>query len=324
MQAPPADGVRAVLGAAGIVEPFALIPLPGGKNNRVYRVESAGPPVVLKAYFHDPSDPRDRLATEHRFSRFLWDRGLRCVPEPLAAYPPAHLGIYEHVAGRRLDAPTDDAVAQAAEFFRALNRHRSHAEAAALPPASEACFSGAEHVACVDRRMAALRAVDDPDAATFVRDELLPGWARVRAALGGVPDAPSDRCLSPSDFGFHNALVEASGRIRFLDLEYAGWDDPAKAACDFFCQPDLPVPERFLDPMLAAFAEAAEDPAAFRERVMALLPLYRVKWCCILLNEFLPAGGRRRAYAGADAASRRPAQLAKARAELARAFTRRR
>jgi len=49
---------------------------------------------------------------------------------------------------------------------------------------------------------------------------------------------PADEtCLSPSDFGFHNALVDPSGALSFLDFEYAGRDDPAKPVSDFFCQP---------------------------------------------------------------------------------------
>ena len=34
---------------------------------------------------------------------------------------------------------------------------------------------------------------------------------------------PAERCISPSDFGFHNALVDERGIVRFLDFEYSGW-----------------------------------------------------------------------------------------------------
>ena len=48
-----------------------------------------------------------------------------------------------------------------------------------------------------------------------------------------------------------NALLAASDKkLRFLDFEYAGWDDPAKLIGDFFCQPAIPAPhsefERFV------------------------------------------------------------------------------
>ena len=53
------------------------------------------------------------------------------------------------------------------------------------------------------------------------------------------------RTLSPSDFGFHNALRRPDGRVVFLDLEYFGWDDPAKMISDFLLHPAL---ERFYPP----------------------------------------------------------------------------
>ena len=65
----------------------------------------------------------------------------------------------------------------------------------------------------------------------------------------GDMDHPLDTqesVLSPSDFGFHNALLGPDGKLCFIDFEYAGWDDPAKLICDFFCQPQTPVPQAHL------------------------------------------------------------------------------
>ena len=71
---------------------------------------------------------------------------------------------------------------------------------------------------------------------------------------------------------------------------------------------------------LRARAVAAEfpNPEPHVARAALLLPVYRVKWCCILLNEFLPVGGRRRQFStAADQEARKVAQLTKARAALA-------
>ena len=37
------------------------------------------------------------------------------------------------------------------------------------------------------------------------------------------------------------------------------------------------------------------------QRIQLLYPLYRVKWCCIIMNEFLPEGNRRRAFSANQA-----------------------
>jgi hypothetical protein len=311
--------VSALLQSANIRGEFTLTPLTGGGNNRVYRVESAAGPLLLKAYFHPhPDDPRDRLDTEFGFSERVAHNGL--VPRPLASDPDNYLGLYEFVAGRKL-APAevgDNAVSQAIDFFRAI---QNPAEFADFQDASEACFSLSQHLATADRRVARLAGIasEFADAIRFVREELTPEWERIRAAIppSDTPLSPENRCISPSDFGFHNALLEADGKLRFLDFEYAGWDDPAKLVCDFFHQPAVPVPRQYLNPWLHAVSELIPDAAAFRQRVAWLMPVYRVKWCCIMLNEFLPVSGNRRAFAkGGDADVRRREQLDKARAAL--------
>jgi hypothetical protein len=62
------------------------------------------------------------------------------------------------------------------------------------------------------------------------------------------------------------------------------------------------------------------DPAAFARRAALLLPVYELKWCCIMLNEFLPAADSRRTFAGAvvDREARRAVQLAKVASSLDR------
>ena len=49
------------------------------------------------------------------------------------------------------------------------------------------------------------------------------------------------RVLSPSDFGFHNALRRPDGTIVFVDFEYFGWDDPAKMMADAMLHPGNPA-----------------------------------------------------------------------------------
>jgi hypothetical protein len=303
--------------------------LPGGGNNRVYRVETAAGPVLLKEYFRHEADPRDRLGTEQAFLGFAWAHGVRAIPQPLACDRAAGIAIYEFLAGRKL-APGEITAAhvdEAAAFFAALNRHRHEPDAAALPVASEACFSLSEHLACVDRRLARLGTIEPESdlhrqAAALVANRLVPAWQRVRVAAGGLPlDAPlaaADRVISPSDFGFHNCIATDAG-LRFIDFEYAGWDDPAKTVCDFFCQPAVPVPRKHFEPFLEAAADAAGDPR-LRDRVALLLPVYELKWCCIMLNEFLPVGDERRTFARANQSHelRLTNQLHKVEAALAR------
>jgi hypothetical protein len=55
-----------------------------------------------------------------------------------------------------------------------------------------------------------------------------------------------------------------------------------------------------------------------RVRCQILLDAYRIKWTCIILNDFLPLGAARRAFADTGAwATRCATQLAKAQAKVA-------
>jgi hypothetical protein len=327
--------VRALLAAAGLGEPRSLTPLSGGANNRVYRVGVDAGAALLKYYFRHPEDPRDRLGAEFAFARFAWDGGVRALPRPLACDAAAGLGLFEFVAGRPLlpEEVDDWAVGQALDFTGDLNRARLRASARSLPKASEACFSLEDHFALVARRVERLQTIAvtgdvDAEAEAFARTELAAAWPDVLGAaraharacrLPAEPLDPSEWCVSPSDFGYHNAILAADGRLRFIDFEYAGRDDPAKLVCDFFCQPALPAPAAAFERFARAVAAAMPSPALHLERARLLLPVYRVKWCCIMLNEFLAVGGSRRAFSGsaAEQAERKARQLAKARRAFA-------
>ncbi len=326
--------VAALLRGIGLSGRFTAEPIEGGANNRVRRIDADGEAFVLKAYFHDPADARDRFGAERAFYAWAWERGVRRTPEPMAWDPVNRLGLFRFIAGRRPSQAdiTPGAIDQAAAFVAEVNANRAMARGRGLPIASEACFSVREHVECIDGRVARLRRLDphsdmDQRACEFVRDELEPAWrttrSRIEAAVGKADarealDA-AERCVSPSDFGFHNALIGEDGLLRFFDFEYAGWDDPAKLVCDFYCQPRVPVDPESWDGWVEVLDRALGWGGRLGERSRRLLAAYRVKWCCILLNEFVRADRARRAFArgNEEGEERKRLQLDRAKEMLA-------
>lgn len=320
-----------LLSQAGVSAPFQLRPVAGGRNNRVFRVEAGATSLLLKRYFHHPDDPRDRLATEWAWTTFCNRHGITSAPRPLACDFEKHLGLFEFIDGDKLTAADvrNDDVEQALQFVRDVNQLRNGPESGNLPIASEACFSLEQHLACVEYRLQRLQIAApgseiDERMHHWLNSELLPVWKQLLRELDLRRNAAEDslscliggneRCLSPSDFGFHNALRERSGRLRFLDFEYAGWDDPAKLVCDFFNQIEVPAPFEYCERFVAALGEEMGNEKALARRVAHLLPVYRVKWCCIVLNDFLPTSRQRREFAGSCLVSdeRKCQQLAKA------------
>lgn len=295
----PDKTADALLAEAGLLGAHEARPL-AGANNRLTRLDGDGWTAVLKYYFRDPSDPRDRFAAEWGFARFLWDAGLRDVPEPLAGDAEAGAALYGFVDGTPVEKAGANEVAAAMDFVTRLNAAKDAGRH--LSTASEACFSIAAHLDLVAGRIARL-AEAGGEAGDFARGILRETWESVHARID--PDtaelSPAARVLSPSDFGFHNALRRPDGSLAFLDFEYAGWDDPAKLVCDLFCQPEVPVAMDHWDAVAGTVARLTDGEAAARARMDKLFPVYRLKWCCILLAPALPGAAARRDFAGAPA-----------------------
>ena len=132
---------------------------------------------------------------------------------------------------------------------------------------------------------------------------------------------PAQRCLSPSDFGFHNVLVERGGRAVFLDFEYFGWDDPVKMTSDFLLHPGMDLTADLGQRFVRGACDIFRANPGFEDRLRACLPLYALRWTMILLNEFLPERWQRRVLAGyrGDRSVMLRTQLQKAQAMLTRA-----
>ncbi len=296
--------------------------LHGGANNAVFRVDVPAGPFLLKQYFAHPDDGRDRFGAEVAFCQFAWEHGIYVPPQLLASSREERLAMFEFIVGRPVAPAEIDAIliGQAVRFGQQLQDARVAPGADALPLAAESCFSIRQHLACVERRIRRLQTLDpksdlERDVLRFVRDDLSRCWDETRdrvlvqcQALGVAPEeelrAP-DRILSPSDFGFHNALLDHQGRVRFFDFEYTGWDDPAKLVCDFFCQVEVPVPRALFPTFSTGIVSGLPEPECVRQRIDLLFPVYQLKWCCIVLNEFLPLGRARRQF---SAAHLRPAR----------------
>jgi hypothetical protein len=302
-----------LLQSLGLGDAFRFERLSGGRNNRVYRVVGRGHPVILKWYFHHPDDQRDRLVTEWSFYEWAYDCAARFVAQPLAFDPRNRLAVFSFIAGSRLATDVVDSshVNEALQFIRTLNKYRHWSTSDGFPTASEACFSVQQHIDCVSTRVDRLRGItanseQHRDASDFVVTKIttaladataqLRHWAAAEKVDTTAPLNNQHKCVSPSDFGFHNVLIDDTGSLKFYDFEYAGWDDPAKLLCDFYCQPAIPAPRDTWDKFAELTAELAGDTWQERQRQALLFPLYQVKWCCILLNEFLPTAVERRKF----------------------------
>lgn len=315
-------------------------PLSGGRNNRVYRVDTPAGTFLLKQYYRNGD--WDRLAAESRFLRFCEQAGIGQTPRLIAEDAANGVALHSWIDGGYLDSPclSGEDIADAAMFAgalaRASRRMRERRNAAiSIPPARDACLcledffrSPRERVA--DLEKALLARPERPEtpmtreALEFVRETLLPEWERAEKTVAKAfarsdlikPFPTESLMVSPSDFGFHNALRHRDG-VSFIDFEYAGMDDPAKMIGDFVCQADFSPPQGTLERLAAAVRGDAGQAEALAARTRALLPLFRIKFCCIVMNEFKNTDAARRQFSlGGQLEKMLGQQLSKAAAML--------
>lgn len=285
-----------------------------GGNNKSWIATIGGDRYFVKQYFTSPEDPRDRLKNEFQFLGYAYSTASTWVAKPIAFSEVDRLAVYECLVGNSISADevTIEHVSESARFFAAINDRDNIAKAQHLGLASEACFSISQHVDVVDTRLVkvedSINATTDIGAKRVIK-QISKEWQAERASIqqklakfgnqlnDSLPE--NDRCLSPSDFGFHNALITLEG-IKFVDFEYAGWDDPAKMVGDFFSQLAVPVDPRYFDTFTELAFASFEEPERIISRARLLMVLYRFKWCCIALNVFIPSNLQRRMFANPD------------------------
>lgn len=326
------DGIKKVEEFARAIEKFLIQQkisfinikrLQSGRNSRVWEVQAPEKNWIIKEYFRHKGDNRDRLGAEWNFLCLLNDNGISGIPKPLAMDHNNGLGLYSCLPGQPVKRITPSHIRQAARFILQVNTLRGRQHAQQIKHASEACFSIREHLEIIKKRLKNLLKTKIQNSElslrfhSFCHDCLYLKFNRLEKKIvkqydNGFlrhPLEPFQTILSPSDFGFHN-MLEHNGVLQFFDFEYAGWDDPGKLFCDFAGQPDQPVTcEQSHDFQQIICRQMGLATMAKRSEV--LMPFYRLKWCCILLNEFCTQGKKRREHAHGETNGRKQQQLEK-------------
>ncbi len=299
----------------------------GGRNSQVYKVSTdTAACFALKAYFRHAADNRDRLATEFNSFSYLWKNGFREIPHPIIADHERGWAVYQFIEGEKI-APGQAGEAEVNATVELLGRLRELSrkpESRKLGAASEAFFAVEQVIANVRQRWQRVNAVEGaaaPYAALreFLDQDLTPlleqvtRWSEARLQSAGLSPSQeldwSQRTLSPSDFGFHNALRQRDGRIIFLDFEYFGWDDPAKMISDFLLHPAMELSADLKKKFASAVLRRFSDFPGLLGRVESVYPLFGLKWCMILLNEFVADSLQRRQFAAVAVTDRTALQM---------------
>lgn len=276
----------------------------GGGNNRIYLLETTNGKLILKNYFREADSLNKRFFRELAALRLLNQSSFKNVPRLILADKSQQFIIYEYINGRKpsTDKINTGDIRQLVNFLKCLEKVKKERQIRNIENAAEACFSPADLINNLNLRLDRLLSVSErsgnfPELDLFLREEFLPLYDKIKKTVNKTETLKNKyRILSPSDFGFHNCLLDSRGKIYFLDFEHFGWDDPVKLISDFLLHPKMRLSKKNKELFLHKILKVYNDPN-LKFRLPLYFPLYAMKWCLIFLNEFLESDFQRREFA---------------------------
>lgn len=276
----------------------------GRGNSRIFKLTLINTEkFALKIYPDLQQDKRNRLETEFTALTLLSNSGFS-VPNAIIKDADLNWAVYSWIDGHNL-LPDDSFIRDSVEFIKNLKLLSITSERfEKISNASEACLSGREIERQINERLFLLKDIPFKDLQIFLNVD----FAKVlqhclfsaKSQIGEEFDKELERTYqipSPSDFGSHNAIKDTFGKTIFIDFEYFGWDDPVKLISDFYWHPAMDLSDSLKSLWLSKSNEIFKDDDSFQERLSAYLPLFGLRWCLILLNEFHPHRMEQRIHA---------------------------
>jgi hypothetical protein len=295
-------------------EPIVGIEKMNGRgNSRLYKLlTNKKGNVVLKDYPDLLNDPRNRLVTEVNALKTI--ESFNQTPKVVAFDKQQNIALYEWIEGVHLSNINDKHILEALKFIKNIQNVKGK-DSYGL--ASEACLSAKHLFSQIDERLERLALVSNQGLQNFLDITFKPLWSET--ARWSEQYWPSDnitsnlpssmQILSPSDFGFHNALLKNNEKLYFLDFEYFGRDDPVKLMSDFVWHPGMNLSNSQKKIWLKGAFEIFKKDPNIHERFHAAWPLYGLRWSLILLNEFLESGWQKRVYANINLKNQQESKL---------------
>lgn len=278
----------------------------GSKPLNIEWVGGRGNSGVAKASLHDGrslavkiySDDlhHDRLQSEYEGYLLIRDSAVKNVPESVVRSKDLNIAAYSWIEGEPINIPNEKDIDEAIVFVDKLFQLSRGQRAQNFQNASAAIFSGQSATQQMLRRIELLQrdCVQGSPLAKYLKKELSPMSEEILKStkrewsgpLGYSDIIPRSGCtLSPSDFGFHNAIRTPANEIVFLDFEYFGWDDPAKLMGDFLLHPGMGLTSELGYRWIVGVKKIFGDESL--RRLARLWPTLQMLWCLIVLNVYI-------------------------------------
>lgn len=292
----------------------------GQGNSKVFLVKTAEQSLILKSYPDKTFDERDRLGNEYMALDYCNNNSLS-VPKPILQNKLLNLGLFQHIEGRKPDLISEKEIERSLDFIESLITLSKEKKSVEIPMASEACLRGSDIERQIYLRLEKFRQITNQELNEFLKSfedyfQTLSSHYKEFNVTYNQELGSENRILSPSDFGFHNSILSTNGTLYFIDFEYFGWDDPAKLISDFYWHPAMNLSIKLKSFWLDKSVQLFESDQQLVNRLDYFIPLIGLRWCMILLNEFLSEKLQNRVFAqlltDEEVAKKQTSQLIKA------------
>lgn len=267
-----------------------FVKIEGGLNSNIQLVEIKNYKYIFKQY-SNVNNAWPRLETEFNFLTLLSEAKVRNVPKAIKKLEDFNIGIYSYLEGKSINEPTDHNVGSSASFIIEINNKiKSLKKKVKLASDYFSDYEGL--LSSIHRRIFSLRKYVPihNDAYSRAISEFEQTFNNIVKEDNLISKEIRDdifkvgEVISPSDFGFHNILQDGDS-LKFLDFEYAGTDNVFKLLCDFYCQPRIPISGRQFKKFVNIINENLVQVDGLYKASVRLMPIFRLKWACIILNQ---------------------------------------
>lgn len=263
----------------------------GGGNSKVFKVTCNDAVYAMKIYPEKQGgDWRNRQQTEERACNFLSSQKIQ-APKIIASDTRFNVSVFEWIDGEKINIPTGEDLKRALKFLSDINIKKNQAKNY-IKEATEACFSPKQLIEQIEERLQRLLSMANQDLNRYLNENFFHIYEiAMKSMFLGISKTEIDlqldeqfRTLSPSDFGFHNAIRSNKYEVSFIDFEYFGFDDPAKLICDFLWHPGMNLNEKMKKEWVCGTLKIYNNDQRLIRRVKFLWAMYGVRWILIILK----------------------------------------
>lgn len=272
-----------------------------GLNNRLFKVVTSKRNYLIKLYRKDAE-----VMLKREFDAFKYLRKKNILNVPMAYFKNSkqNFAIYSFEEGKTKipSQATKGDLDKMAYFIAGVHKLQPRNIRKKFLPANFACFSINDYLKNIYFRLEKFSAYanskDIPEIIDKLKKERVDTTIKklIQKVVNGIPNrilnkklGVNEEKLSPVDFGLHNILFGKDGSLCFIDFEYFGRDDPARAVADFLTHDrSVEIPSELKDYFQNRYLKYIGADKKPRERLELVKKIINIEWLAIYLYSITP------------------------------------